>query len=265
MRTQAKVLAHSVNPAGCELLTFQLRLPRILLSQLNTYKTLAVSARSSRAVPTEKLIREVEEHPFVPAVWRHRQKGMTAGAVMADGDARACAHNWLFARDEAVVRAKDIARLGAAKEHVNRLLEPFAWAWAVVTGSRPRVEHLIRQRTADDAQPEFRELAGLMRDALGGSTPLGIEVGGWHLPYVTRTDLTVRGCGPQLSAARSARVSYTPFDSDTADYDADLDLYDRLRADGHHSPLEHPAMATATELAPGKYAGFIGMRQREGY
>jgi len=265
VRTQARVLAHSANPAGCELLTFQLRLPRILLSQLNTYKTLAVSARSSRAVPTERLIREVEASPFVPAVWRHRQKGMTAGGPLGEGAQASCRADWLDARDAAVRWAVSLLNQGAAKEHVNRLLEPFAWAWAVVTGSRPRVEHLIRQRTADDAQPEFQSLAGLMRDALGASAPARLGVGGWHLPYVTRTDLTVRGCGPQLSAARSARVSYTPFDSDTADYDADLRLYDRLLGDGHHSPLEHPCMATATELAPGKYAGFLSLRQREGF
>jgi thymidylate synthase ThyX len=269
MKTQAKVIAHSVNPVGCELFTFELCFPRFILPQVRTYGMLAYSVRSSRAVPTAKLIAEVEANPVRPREWRARQKGMVAGDALPADHADRCRAVWDRAVTGALEHARALLDLGAAKEHVNRVLEPFSWCWAVVTGTRFEVGHLIAQRAADDTQPEFRALATLMREAMDASRAKRLPVGWWHRPYLPRSEL-MRLPGRlanynNVSAARCARVSYTPFDSDTADPLQDRKLAARLWSDRHLSPFEHVAMATETPAYNGKYAGFISYRKVRGY
>jgi thymidylate synthase ThyX len=277
MKTRAKVIAHSANPVGCELFTFELCFPRFILPQVRTYGMLAYSVRSSRAVPTAKLIAEVEANPVRPREWRARQKGMVAGDALPADHAERCRAVWDHAVYNALEHARALLDLGAAKEHVNRVLEPFSWCWAVVTGTRFEVGHLIAQRAAGDAQPEFRELAALMREAMDASRADRLPVGCWHRPYFPPGEQdayagTAGRYAPRraddfndVSAARCARVSYTPFDADRADPGEDERLATRLWADAHLSPFEHVAMATETPAYNGKYAGFISYRKVRGY
>ena len=268
--TDAKVIAHSITERGCELVTFQVRFPYIILNQVRTYGMLSYSVRSMRAVPTAKLIQEVESNPFVPKRWNERVKGMVAGAELSEMEQGAARDIWLRARNEAVNAARSLDTLRAAKEHVNRLLTPFCWAYAVITGTMDELNWMISQRTADDAQPEFQELAWEMREAWNESTPNEKQRGEWHLPYITPIEDLDESIAPYplrlLSAARCARVSYYPFDSDKIDAADDMRIAGQLLSDRPHlSPFEHQAMATNVRRHYGKLFGWLPNRLLMGY
>lgn len=56
MSISATVIADSVSPAGIRLTTVQYRAPRCILAEINTHRAFTRNARSSRAVPTAKLL-----------------------------------------------------------------------------------------------------------------------------------------------------------------------------------------------------------------
>jgi thymidylate synthase ThyX len=259
---ECKVLADSIGDHDIRITSVEVRFPRIILSQVRTYGMLSYSVRSSRAVPTKTLLDEVLNEPFVPKVWRKVQKGMAAGEVLDLEAHESVTNKWLGARIAAYGYAKTLAEKGVAKEHVNRLLEPWSWSWAVVTGTDVEWAWLFSQRCADDAQPEFRTLANLIRDSFAASIPTPLEVGQWHIAYRDTDD-----CADQQSlfrsAARCARVSYKPFDGGDG-LTAELARADKLQAAGHWSPFEHQAMCCATRAYRAKLAGWMSFRTRLG-
>jgi thymidylate synthase ThyX len=76
----AKIIADSVSAEGVRLTTMQLRYPRFIHAELMTHRVFSRNARSSRAVPVEKMIQEVIDDPVIPIHWGAAQKGMQAYA-----------------------------------------------------------------------------------------------------------------------------------------------------------------------------------------
>ena len=263
MTTTAKIVVDSVSPAGVRLTTMQLRYPKIIHGEFMTHRVFSRNASSSRAVPVERLIRDVVDDPYVPVHWGANQRGMQADQecnelvhigdgmwfnmenCLISGDTTR-GRAWLLARDNAVKIAGAFAVAGYHKQVVNRLLEPFCHVNVVVTATE--WSNFFALRCHADAQPEMRALAEAMRDAMGASEPRPLTVGQWHLPYVWDdnpgeterygTDVCVR-----LSVARCARVSYLTQEGKTPTLKEDLALYDRLvgSAPMHASPAEHQA------------------------
>ena len=234
----AKVLAHSISPEGVPLLTFEYRAHRFILAEINTHKMISKNARSSRAVPIAKIIEEVENDPALPVFWGKNKPGMVATEPMDEREAELAKQHWLGARDDAVVSAHELAHMGLHKQTANRLLEPFMWAYGVLTATD--WGNFFALRTAPDAQPEFRALAQAMFDAYQASTPKLLKPGQWHLPYVTddeRFGWSIKTL-QMLSAARVARVSYKPFDGDDS-VEKEIARAKLLIDGGHWSPFEH--------------------------
>jgi hypothetical protein len=122
-------------------------------------------------------------------------------------------------------------------------------------------------RISPHAQPEIREVAECMQDALARSVPTPTPYGAWHTPLVPDAErLHWDGFEPdqvaRISAARCARVSYLTHDG-SRDPHADIELADRLMRDGHLSPFEH----VATPARPdhdgdlGNFTGWIQLRK----
>jgi thymidylate synthase ThyX len=245
----ATVVEDSVSPQGKRITTLHLVYPRWILAQLNTHRMFSRNTRSSRAIPVERLLQEVETAPVVPLTWRSAQKGMVAGPELPSDEAAEARKIWIVARNCALTAAKGLADLGVAKEITNRLLEPFAVAHTLVTATE--WDNFFELRLAPDAQPEIRALAQAMKAAMGASVPVRRDT---HMPYVTPHEWSCNGqrvC-MRISAARCARISYKPFDGSNPDPVRDEDLARGLLRDRHMSPFEHQAFACRDAGTPSR-------------
>ncbi len=240
MTITAKVIAHSRYAGSPDLITLECRYPRFIHAEFMTHRVFSRNASSSRAVPVARMIQDVIDDPAMPVAWGSNKPGMQAGDELPHWEiARDC---WLDAKDAAVHRANEMMNLGAHKQIVNRILEPFAHISVVVTATE--WDNFFALRCHPDADPTMRALAEAMRDAIDGSVPHFAE---WHLPYVSHAesdDLDVSiDTLALISAARCARVSYLNHDGTAPDIDKDLALAKRLLDSRHMSPFEHQAHA----------------------
>jgi hypothetical protein len=272
----AKVVLDSVSPDGVRLPTVQMRYPRFIHAELMTHRVFSRNARSSRAVPVERMLREVEANPVVPLHWGANQKGMQADRECDESVELALANvmgrldpvklsnhdAWLWARDNAVRAAHAFTKAGYHKQVVNRLLEPFLHIDVLVTSTQ--WSNFLALRLHSAAEPHIRLLAYQVQAALERSTPKLLQPGEWHLPYVDQdpfgldyeaahryltdevgreaTNLNVLHVLRKVSVARCARISYAPFDGDGL-VSSEVRRHDDLvsAVPMHASPAEHQA------------------------
>ncbi len=135
MKIQAQVVADSLSPQGNRLTTMLITFPRIILSELNTHRMLSKNSASSRAIPTHKLLKMVEENPFIPIAWQKEHKGMQGTEYLSEAESRACKYEWLATRDETTIQVKKLLEIGCTKQIANRLLEPFMWHTVLITAT----------------------------------------------------------------------------------------------------------------------------------
>jgi len=261
---EAKVLADSIGPSGARLTTMQVTFPRIVLAEVNTHRALSRNSASSRAIPVERMLRRVEDDPFIPIHWGKNQKGMQADEFLDATDQIAAEEEWLRARDAAVESVRELLALGLHKQIANRLLEPWLWHTAIISATD--WSNFFALRCHKDAQPEIQQAALMMRAARNASTPVRKYLGEWHLPLVgtERDDVTIWDCPIEvvckISVGRCARVSYLTHDG-KRDPQADIDLCDRLQASGHMSPFEHVAQALSSPTRNGNFSGWLQLRK----
>ncbi|MGA7356684.1 MAG: FAD-dependent thymidylate synthase [Candidatus Cybelea sp.] len=262
MAYRARVLLDSVSPAGVRLTTLEVTFPRFVLAEFNTHRVLSRNSASSRAVPTSKLIDRVERDPVVPLEWGRNKAGMSASDVLSDEEGQAARAIWLEARDDAVVRARELLALNVHKQELNRLLEPFLWHTVIVTATE--WSNFFDLRCAPNAQPEIRAAALEMRAAIDASRPQRVALGKWHTPLLQEDerdlDLEARR---RISAARCARVSYLTHEG-KREIEKDLELFERLKSDRHLSPFEHVATPAPDEAFHANFRGWIQMRAELG-
>ncbi len=259
---EAKILVHTKNPyTGVELITYQCTYHRFILPEVNTYRMISKNSASSRGIPITKRIEQVVTNPAMPVEWGMNQKGMVAyNTVPPETEEEAC-RLWREAAQKAVEYAYALNKLNIHKQLANRILEPFVWQTSVFTGNRQWFEHIFNQRIHPEAQPEFRELAKKMKEALDNSIPVRQN---FHIPYILPQEKESLDIMTQamVSVARCARVSYTPFNEETADVSKDLELYQRLKnaVPPHLSPFEHVAVAAHTTANFFNLCSFISFR-----
>lgn len=250
---------------GVRITTFQVRAPRFILAEINTHGILAKSSRSTRAVPTAKLRREVLDDPFVPERFYKNGKGMAGKELMVGWEAKAAKLVWRLGRYPAVLQSALLSRLGVHKQHAGRPLEPWMWVDTVLTATE--WSNFFNLRVSAGAQPEFDRLARLMRFQLNYCSEPTPRM--HHLPYITGAERpsiytlrvkadTADGHGPSIpadpqdyiedlfaaSARRCASVSYAPHDGSKADVTKDAAAAKKnLLQPGHMSPFDHAALA----------------------
>ena len=131
-----KIIEDSKNIQGDRITTFVLTFPRFLLAELNTHRMFSRNSASSRAIPFNKMVKEVKENPFIPIAWQKDHKGMQGTEYFTDEkDISWFKMNHLKARDQAVERATDAHEKGLTKQIVNRYLEPFMWHTVILTAT----------------------------------------------------------------------------------------------------------------------------------
>lgn len=253
-----KIVADSISESGKRITTFQLKYPRFIHAEAKTHrvmsnhtaiefdlgvmedKDLSKSAGSSRAVPVLRMIEQVRTNPAMPIHWGKNQSGMQAKEELSGIALDMAADAWKNAAIEASIIAEKMMSLGAHKQIVNRILEPFQHMHTVLTATE--FDNFFELRIHEDAQPEIYALALTMKQAMDNSEPRILKVGEWHLPYVKETNMnSTLAC--KISAARCCRVSYLKHDGSNPSIDEDLALFERLVGSEplHASPLEHQA------------------------
>lgn len=156
-KINAQIIADSVNTQGDRITTYILTFPRFILAELNTHRMFSRNSASSRAIPFEKMVKAVEEDPFIPIAWQKGHKGMQGNEYWGKEDwvvdqpnvsqinVHNCAiGNWLQARDNAVSLAKQLNSKNITKQLCNRLLEPYMWHTCLLTATE--FENFFKQR-----------------------------------------------------------------------------------------------------------------------
>ena len=277
MTISAEIIRDSIAHNGSRITTMALVMPRIILPEFNTHRVFSRNSQSSRAVSVIKIIEELDLHPFIPSAFNKNNKTMQGGEAMSVDEQELVEAVWLKARDNAILSAQDMIRLGVAKQYANRILEPFSWTRTLVTSTT--WSNFFALRLHKDAQPEIQELALRMYEAMQASKPATLDYGEWHLPYINDEDIAEQrskysydaleskeylDCWEPLikrSVARCARVSYLNNFKKVPTEAEDFILYERLVGgeQKHSSPAEH--CATPSPEINNRHANFTGWLQ----
>lgn len=269
----AAIVADSLSPEGQRLTTMELVYPRFIHAEFMTHRQFSRNASSSRAIPVERLIADIEQDPAVPLFWGKNQKGMQAGEELGAKDREYAEQEWRSSLKMSVAAARNAADHGLHKQIVNRLLEPFAHIRVLVTATE--WANFFALRLHSDAEPHIQLLAQRMAAAMETSSPVLRAYDSWHLPYVTPEDYASLTSDElrAVSVARCARVSYKTHDNRVPKIDEDLALYRRLVESQplHASPAEHQARPDEPMIGDDRgvlawkhasqHGNFVGWRQ----
>lgn len=267
-RTSVKILADSLStgPLGFHrLTTLQCTYPKFINGEVNTHRALSRNSSSARAIPVEKIIKDVLDNPFVPEKFPVNRPGMSATEYIGSDDDRyyIAKRAWVEGMYSAVRTARQLVKSNVHKQITNRVLEPYMWHTAIISATE--WENFFRLRcNPETTQPEFYKLATMMHAAMNNEDMMAnmkvATIGDWHLPFMgvvaEDADLS-RDQKIAVSIARCARVSYLTHDG-VRDIDKDLKLYDTLKSNGHLSPAEHVATPTVERH---RWANFQGWEQ----
>lgn len=249
-KIKAEIIAHSKRAGtGDEIITYKLTFPRIILSELNTYKMIEKNTSSSRAIPFEKMVEVIKKEPFYPIAYQKQHKGMQGTEYFTDeSDIAHCNYMWSCAIESALAVAEDMYENGLSKQLINRVIENYTWVTQLCTGSRESFEHLFEQRcpiynvenlkftskkdaiglfphlkdmtdlewlqcNSGQAEIHFMDLAEKMYDALNESTPNILKEDCWHIPFAKEI-LNGKEFGffadmIKKSVCLTAKISYT--------------------------------------------------------
>ena len=154
MSYKCEILADSLSPQGNRLTTFKITYPHIIHAEMCRHRIFSRNTASSRAIPFKKMVKDVQDNPFIPIAWQKHHKGMQGTEYWIDNDIvtvdegdeyerytkiySATEHfitEWLEARDLAIAQSYELNRLGVTKQLCNRLLEPFVWTTELISGT----------------------------------------------------------------------------------------------------------------------------------
>ena len=129
---KCEILADSLSPQGHRITTYKVTYPRIIHAEMCRHRILSRNSASSRAIPFKKMLKMVQEDPFIPIAWQKDHKGMQGTEYLTNEELK---WNWLEARDNAVKIARTLSDKDCTKQLCNRLLEPFLWHTEIITGT----------------------------------------------------------------------------------------------------------------------------------
>lgn len=150
MSIRAQVIKDSINSITDDRLsTFVVTFPRMINAEILRHRMLSFSSASSRAIPTKKIIEDVQNNPAMPVFWGKNIPGMQSneeldntiktlhehlGKLVTERDR--VKEIWLDARNSAVLWAKKLMELGLHKQIANRGLEPYQNITLIITGTQ---------------------------------------------------------------------------------------------------------------------------------
>lgn len=240
---EVKILTDSINPFNNRrFTTFQLKYPRIVHAEVLTHRVFSRNAGSSRAKPVSTIL---GSDVFISDFFGSNKPGMQPGEPIAE---QVLAKKiWLDCHKQVLKYTKKLQDLNVHKQWANRMIEPFTYIDVVLSSTE--WDNFFELRTDQSAQYEIRMLAEEMKRLLSESKPNKIRMD-LHTPYVTeeeKSEIQDVYLFCLISAARCARVSYKPFDSETSDFNKDIELGKRLLESKHMSPFEHIGLPSSID------------------
>lgn len=214
-----------------------------LANGITVHNCFSRNASSSRAVPVERTIQNILNDPWVPSDVYKNCKGMQGKDIVNEEDYAIFCEEWQDAAFKAIEVAHKMIDNGFHKQHINRILEPFAKIKVIVTATE--WSNFFDLRLSPDADPEIQHLAKAIKLAMDAVSNTYIYInahGGRTLPYVNVDEMDAIDdlrILTLISAARCARVSYLNHDGSKPDILKDLALAKRLIDSGHMTPFEH--------------------------
>ena len=266
MATTAKVIADSISTDGVRLTTLQLKYWRGIHAELMTHRVFSRNASSSRAIPIKRMLADIWTDPAMPIFWGANESGMQANDELTGWKYWLAKKLWVTAGRFACGFSYAMYLIGLHKQIGNRVTEP--WQHIHVVLSSTEWGNFFALRDHADAQPEIRELAHLMAQAMNESAPITRDgpprdANSWHLPYISTQEREVFSVTElcAISTARCARVSYLTHDKKVPNWSDDIKLHDRLVGSVpiHASPTEH--IAYPSKNGATFYGNFKGWKQ----
>lgn len=276
MTFEVELLLSSV-ANGVELHTFRLKYWRAIHSEVMTHRDFSRNAGSSRAIPVEKMLKQIRENPAGPSHWGKNEKGMQANyennafviipmnligsfeeyCIETRSETidsfkelrRNCPRElaWQFAAWLAASMSGAFSEAGYHKQIANRITEPYQYINVVLSSTE--WDNFFKLRCHADAMPEFKDLAEEMRFKILESKPQVLQMGEWHLPLIFEHEkpqpIEVK---LKLSAARCASTSYKTVEGFDMSFDIAQRIFDKLVGSEplHASPTEHQAIYSDT-------------------
>lgn len=234
--------------------TLLLRYPRFIHAEFMTHRKFSRNAASSRAIPVEKMIQSIGLDPAEPLWWGKNVPGMQAPDELDKLSQGKAKRIWRRALKHAFQEAKRLQALGAHKQIINRILEPFAHITVLVSSTE--WNNFLALRDHPDAEPHIRLLAQAMRRELEREDNIQtLQPGQWHLPFSSFQVWSQLGTVPgegttmldaiRLSSACCASTSYKTTDGFEMTVERARVLHEKLTKSNpiHASPFEHLAQA----------------------
>lgn len=253
----AKIILDSISPSGVRIITWELEYPRFIHSEFMTHRVFSRNSASSRAIPIERMIKNIRDNPAAPIHWGKNQAGMQANEELIGREAELAQAIWLEAMYDALEHSSALHDVGVHKQIANRITEPFQHMKVVMTTTEH--SNWFWLRAHKDAQPEIgghptEGLARKMKVCYDESVPQQLKVGMWHLPYVKcvydyedqfyldENDKSISlEQAVMISASCCAQVSYRKSDGSLEKAET---IYRKLIESEpcHASPVEHQAL-----------------------
>lgn len=260
--SSAKVICASVNSRGEKITTIVARYQRFFHQELLTHKDLSRNASSSRAIPFRTMLKLTRKNMAAPIYWGKNRPGMQATEELTGFSKAAAIFLWHLTGHIVLSMAWLMSFTKVHKQIINRMIEP--WTYINVQITATNWNRLLGLRIDGAAQPEFQALARKIKEALNGAFYRRLAPGEWHLPWLVADELNLPlDEQKRISAARSARLSYTPIGDVKRNKQKDLKLAKDLLDQLHLSPFEHQACP-----AKGRHAnldGWVNYRTELGY
>ena len=150
--------------------------------EVMTHRSLSKNSSSSRAIPVNKMLEQIESNMAVPVYWGKNKAGMQAVEEVDDLIKSNAEIMWKGCFWKAKDTVSWLIEDGLHKQVANRLTEPFQMMKVVITGTD--WDNFFNLRIHKDAQPEICMLAYKIYKAMEESKPNLLLSGQWHLPYV---------------------------------------------------------------------------------
>lgn len=264
-----EIIKDSYNPEfSSRITTMILEYPRIVHSELMTHRVLSRNASSSRAIPVSKVIEQVRNNPAMPVRFGKNQAGMQDAGEYECSEA--IRDLWKEASRSACSFAAVMNDMQAHKQVINRILEPYQFIRVCVTSTN--WNNLFSLRNHPDADPTIHALAETMEKAMDKSTPIKLECGHWHVPFVETyhdkygnqmfsdnagNDLSLEQA-LMISASCAAQTSYRKLDNSLEKAE---DIYKKLIESKpcHASPVEHSGRVIPKMTNPMDYFNIEGV------